>query len=77
MTYRIDTVAFKKKMLDEGFNSFSSLAEETGLSRDTVSAVANGKRKPSMSVMEKLASSMHMTPQEAGSIFFVALLRNS
>lgn len=68
--YTVDTVEFRKKMIDEGFDTFTDLAQKTGLCRETISAVANGRRKPSANVMEKLAMAMNMTPQDFGSIFF-------
>lgn len=69
MSYMVDTIEFKKKMIEAGFDSFSALADTAGLSRDTVSAIANGKRRPSTNVMDKLIVAMNMTFAEAGTIF--------
>lgn len=77
MTYKVDTVALKKLMIENGIDTIGELAEKAGLDRNTTSAVVNGKRRPSTAVMDKLIVALDMEPDVAGAIFFVPNLRNT
>lgn len=77
MTYRVDTVALKKLMIENGIDTIGELAEKAGLDRNTTAAVVNGKRRPSTAVMDKLIVALNMEPDVAGAIFFVPNLRNA
>lgn len=77
MVYKVDTVELKKKMIENGYDTIGQLAEDMGIGRDTVAAVINGKRRPSTIVMDKFITVLHIEPQDAGVIFFVADLRNA
>lgn len=77
MSYTVDTIALKKLMVENGFDTFTELAENADLSRDTVSGVMQGKIRPSTNVMDKLIMALHIKPCDAGKIFFVPNLRNA
>lgn len=77
MIYTVDTVALKKLMIDNNYETFGQLAEAADLSRNTVADVVNGKIRPSTAVMEKLIMALHIEPCNAGVIFFIPNLRNA
>lgn len=77
MSYRVDTIALRKLMVDNGISTISELAEKAELSRDTASGVLKGKIRPSTNVMEKFIIALNINPCDAGNIFFVPDLRNT
>ena len=77
MTYKVDTVALKKLMIENGIDTIGELAKRAGLNRNTTSAVVNGKCRPSTAVMDKLVAALNMESAVAGAIFFVPDLRNA
>ena len=77
MSYSVDTVELKKRMIEQGFDTIGELAEKSGVGRDTVSGVVNGKIRPSTAVMEKIMIALNMKPKDAGVIFFSPNLRNT
>lgn len=74
--YTINTRAFKIAIAAAGFDSYAELARAAGVSDRTVSAIARGKR-PTSTVMYKLADALHLTGEEAGKIFFSDKLRTA
>lgn len=66
----IDTKEFKKAMINVDLDSFTKLAEGTGIHITTLSDIANNERKPSWDSMAKLADIFHLTYEEIGRIFF-------
>lgn len=68
--HEVDTVELRKAMINNGIITIESLAEKSGINRNTCSEVVNGKIYPSSMVMEKLKVALGMTPEEAGRIFF-------
>ena len=77
MSYKVDTIALKKLMVENGYDTIDSLAEAAGLNRNTVSNVVNGKARPSTKVIGKLMVALHIEPCDAGGIFFAPNLRNA
>ena len=77
MIYSVNTVELKKLMIEKGIETIGELAEKSGVGRDTVSGVVNGKIRPSTAVMEKIMVALDMKPIDAGVIFFVPNLRNT
>ncbi len=71
----VDKNLLLSKMSLRGYN-ISSLAEATGINRDTISNVLNGKTSPSYPVMNAIFYELKLTPQEAVDIFFSNNLRN-
>lgn len=47
-----------------------SLAEEIGINTMTMTSMLNGKNLPSLNVMRKISTTLHLTPQEITEIFF-------
>lgn len=77
MSYSVNTVELKKLMIENGIETIGELAEKSGVGRDTISGVVNGKIRPSTAVMEKIMIALNMKPSDAGVIFFVPNLRNA
>lgn len=77
MSYSIDTIELRKKMVENGIFTITQLAKKAGISRNTAAGVVNGTIRPSASVMEKIASALNMSSAEAGNVFFVPNLLNA
>ncbi len=72
-----DTVALKKIMIDNDIKTTKELSERTGVNRNTLAQVVNGKIQPSSEVMQKLILCLNIEPQAAGIIFFKRNLRSA
>lgn len=72
--YEVDTKELRKKMIDCDIDTIEKLSTKTGVNRNTLSDVINGKSRPSSAVMAKLVSALGLTPEEAGNIFFAKKL---
>lgn len=70
MEFYVDTIALKKKMLDEGITTNLMLARESGVDRNTIGAIVSGKVKPSVAAIEKIAVALDMSGADIGDIFF-------
>lgn len=68
--YKIDCIALRTKMAMKGINTIKELSQKSGVGRDTLSKILNGKSKPSTRIIEKLIEALEITPDEAGNIFF-------
>lgn len=77
MSYKVDTIALKKLMVENGYDTIESLAEAANVNRNTVSDVVSGKKRPSTKVIERLMVALHIEERNAGKIFFVPNLRNT
>lgn len=77
MTYMCDTVELKKAMTDAGIKTNVELSSKSGIDRNTIGEVLNGKKKPSTEVMYKLVAALNLTPERAGQIFFASNLRTA
>lgn len=71
----IDIPLLKSKMAYHGYN-ISGLAEEIGVSRDTISNLLKEDNKPSYQVMNAIYYTLELTPEEGGAIFFNSDLRD-
>ena len=74
MKYRVDILKLKSTMILEGFNTIGDFAQALGVTRNTVSAVFNGKN-PTYSVMCAMAEKLELTTEKAAEIFFACDLR--
>lgn len=74
MSYTIDTKEIKKLMIENGFETITSLSEATGVNRTTLGKILNGEQKPSSEAMYKIASALRITGEKAGKIFFAGNL---
>jgi transcriptional regulator with XRE-family HTH domain len=61
-------------MIDADIKTIEQLSELTGVNRNTLSDIINGKIFPSSMVMSKLASCLKLTSEDAGRIFFTPKL---
>lgn len=68
--YKTDIIALRKLALDCGIKTCTELSRRSGVNRTTTGKVWNGEEQPSSNVMYKFAACMHMTPTQAGLIFF-------
>jgi len=75
--YQTDIIALKKLALDCGINTCTELSLRSGINRNTMGKVWNGEEQPSSNTMYKLAACLHMTPSQAGLIFFSQNLRTT
>jgi transcriptional regulator with XRE-family HTH domain len=77
MEYRTDVLELKKIMLEKNFEKIGSLAEATGIGRDTLSKVLKGKIQPTAETMRRLVATLEIPPEKAGRIFFSQTLRTA
>lgn len=76
-TLTTDTAALKKLMIDNNIKTTKELSERSGVNRNTLAKVLDGKTQPSTDVMQKLILCLHIEPMAAGAIFFVMNLRHA
>lgn len=74
---KTDTIELKKAMIEKGFNTNISLANASGINRDTLGKVLNGQIQPSYEVMNKLITTLELSETKAGRIFFAPDLRST
>lgn len=75
MSYTCDIVELKKALAEEGIKTNVELSKKSGVDRNTLGDILNGKRKPSSDVMYKLVSTLNLSSERAGIIFFKPDLR--
>lgn len=75
--YKTDVIELKKAMIDAGFDKIINLSDASGIDRNTLSKVINGDTQPSSNVMDKLVSTLQLSPEKAGKIFFNQNLRGA
>lgn len=74
MTYRVDIVALKKSMIENGIDTQLELAERSAISAKTINGIMSGRITPSVTIMYKLASCLRMDSKTAGETFFAQKL---
>lgn len=72
MQYVVDTVELKKLMAENHIDTISDLEKVTGVNRNTLSDVLNGKIFPSAHVIGKLIAGLNIPNERVGSVFFVS-----
>jgi transcriptional regulator with XRE-family HTH domain len=75
--YTTDYNALRKIMVDNDIRSVTALASTSGVDRNTLGLILNGKKQPSADVMDKLISALHMEPGVAGQVFFAHNFRSA
>lgn len=70
----IDVQLLKSKMAYYDYN-ISKLANEIGVSRETISNLLNEDNNPSYQVMNSIYYTLKLTPEEGAAIFFKSDLR--
>lgn len=68
--YNINIIELKKRMIEKRLDTAVALADAAKVERNTVSAILNGQRKPSLKVMYAIAEVLELSSVEAGNIFF-------
>lgn len=56
-------------MIEKGFDTATALADAANIERNTVSAILNGKRQPSLNIMYAIAEALDLNSKRAGEIF--------
>lgn len=74
--YITDTIALRKIIIDRGIKTQVELSKCSGVDRNTLGKIINGKEQPSSTVMYKLAECLNMDSLQAGTIFLSENLRN-
>ena len=70
MAYNVDVKELRKAMIDAKITTITGLADAAGVDRNTISAVLNGKAKPSAPVIEKISNALFLSGEDIGRIFF-------
>lgn len=70
MNYTIDVQELRKAMIDANITTITSLAEASGVDRNTIGSILNEKAKPSAPVIEKIAGALSLNGEDVGRIFF-------
>ena len=73
--YRVNTIELQKSAIECGMGKIKDLSEASGVDRNTLSKVLNGKSTPSAKVMYALVATLHLSEEQAGIIFFSRDLR--
>lgn len=76
-TFSTDTTALRKLMIDHEIKTVNELSERSGVNRNTLAQVLNGKLQPSSDVMSRLIFVLNIEPARAGEIFFKSNLRGA
>ena len=76
-TFVTDTIAIKKLMVENDIKTTKELSEKSGVNRNTLAKIINGKMQPTSDVMEKLILTLNINPNNAGEIFFTRNLRTA
>ena len=77
VTRKTDVIELKKAIIEKGFKTNKSLAEASGINRNTIGQLLNGEIQPSYDVMVKLVATLELSEHNAGRIFFAPDLRNT
>ena len=75
--YKVNVVELKKIMVEQNLDKIVDLSAASTVDRNTLSKIISGDIKPSTTVIEKLMSTLHISPEKAGTIFFSQNLRNT
>ena len=75
--YYIDIKELKKAMIDAELDNITKLAEKSGVDRNTISFLLNGKTLPTSEVMRKIATALDLPSERAGRIFFAKELTSN
>ena len=75
MYYRVNVAELKKAMIDSGFSKVKALSQATGIDRNTLGKILNEKAIPSSRAMYALVSTLNLSYEKAGEIFFSRNLR--
>lgn len=74
---KTDVIELKKAMIEKGFKTNKSLADASGINRNTIGQLLNGEIQPSYDVMVRLVATLELSEHYAGRIFFAPNLRDA
>lgn len=77
MAYTTDVKELQKIMIDHDINTITELSQKSGVNRNALSGMFNGKLQPTAETMMKLVDCLEIEPARAGEIFFKPDLRNT
>ena len=75
--YIVDITELKKYMVEKKLDKVISLSEASGIDRNILGLILNGKVRPSERVMSALIKTLEIPTNKAGSIFFKPNLLNA
>lgn len=75
-TYKVNILVLWDQAERKGIRSVEELSERSGVDRDVLLPILEGRSLPSFDIMLKLASALELFPELAGRIFFDDDLRN-
>jgi transcriptional regulator with XRE-family HTH domain len=75
--FKTDYIELRKIMAEKEIKTTKELAEKSGINRNTLGDILNGKIQPSADVMERLVITLEIKPEKAGKIFFKDNLRTT
>lgn len=70
----IDIKELRKNMIEADMDSYTELANATGIDKSTISSIVKGEQKPSYDTLCKLIDALHINYDEIGRIFFANTL---
>lgn len=70
MSYEVDVKELRKAMIEKDFNTIEDLSVASGVNRNTLADVINGKSFPSSSVMVRVGNALGFNDFQMGKIFF-------
>lgn len=77
MAYIVDTKELRKAMIEKDMLKIDDLSKATGVNRNTISEVVNGKIYPSSTVMGKIGTALDFSEKDMGKVFFKLISDNS
>ena len=75
--FKTDHIELRKIMAEKEIKTIKELSEKSGVNRNTLSQIFDGKKQPSSDVMERLIITLNIKPEKAGIIFFNQNLRHA
>lgn len=69
-TYKVNILVLWDQAERKGIRSVEELSERSGVDRDVLLPILEGRSLPSFDIMLKLASALELSPELAGRIFF-------
>lgn len=68
--YEVDCKELKKLMIDHDISGNTELSRRSGVNRDTITKIFDGKVFPTSKVIINIANALSMDSEQIGSIFF-------
>ena len=75
-TYTVDIQALCDQAERKGIQSAEELSEKSGINKEVLLPILEGRSLPSYDIMVGLATALELSPELAGAIFFDNNLRN-